>query len=204
MGAAYHHPGRVLRTEYSLALSVWVEGAALGAESSWVMNRNLIWYLVTSIILGFVAKGMEHLVWRFVRCLVAVTDISLWQLLLWSILMEVYRSVDCISQWLERSLGVNDHSSSLPNDGTNHTLCDSIHLLRVRQSQFIFCSAGSGQQVVDLDFILPSAIISPKLSDVIAESCDSGLQGVGGGGAIFRCLILDPLYNRDAGIVVYE
>jgi len=82
--------------------------------------------------------------------------------------MEVDRSVDGFYPKLDMCLGVNHHSSSLLGDGTDHSLSDSILVVRVRRAQIICCTAGGEHRVEDLIVILPSAIIAPKPSDLIA------------------------------------
>jgi len=57
--------------------------------------------------------------------------------------MEVDPGVDSFSPKLDRCLGVNHHSSSLLGDGTDHSLRDTVLVVRVRRVRFICCSAGS-------------------------------------------------------------
>ena len=118
--------------------------------------------------------------------------------------MEVDHSVDGFSPKLNRCLGVNHHSSSLLGDGTDHSLSDSILVVRVRRARFICRTAGSEHRAEGLIVVLPSAIIAPKPSDLIAQSSDSGLKGLVGGGASFRLLIWEHRYQCEAGIVVNE
>jgi len=89
------------------------------------------------------AKDMEHLVWSFVWCFVAITVISFCQAFVRESLMEVDRSGDDFSPKLDRCLRVNHHSSSLLSDGMDHPLSDSILVVRVRWARFVCCTAGS-------------------------------------------------------------
>jgi len=82
--------------------------------------------------------------------------------------MEVDRRVDGFSSKLDRCLGVDHHSSSLLGDGTDHSLSDSILVVRVRRARFICCTAGGKHRAECVIVILPSAIIAPKPSDLIA------------------------------------
>jgi len=120
--------------------------------------------------------------------------------------MEVHRSVDGFSPTLDRCLGVNHHSSSLPGDGTDHSLSDSILVVRVRRARFICCAAGSEHRAQGLIMVLSSAIIASELFDLIAlaHSMNLGLKGLVGGGACFRLFIWEHPYECEAGIVVNE
>jgi len=204
MGVAYHQAGLWSRTELNSALGFRDKLAHIAAEFSQVVNRSLEWYLVASIIVGCLAKGMEHLVWSFVWCFVAISVISLCQAFVQRSLMEVARSVDGFSSKLDRSLGVKRHSSSLLVDGTDHSLSDSIPVVRVRRARCVCHTAGSEHWAEGLVVVLPSAIIAPKPSDLIAQSSDSGLKGPVGGGASFRLHIWEHPYKCEAGIVVNE
>jgi len=101
--------------------------------------------------------------------------------------MEVDRSVDGFSPQLDRCLGDNHHSSSLLGDGTDHSLSDSILMVRVRRAQFICRAAGSEHRAEGLIIVLSSAIIASESFDLIAlaHRMNSGLKGLVGGGACF-------------------
>jgi len=153
---------------------------------------------------GCLAKGMEHLVWCFMRCFVAISVISLCQAFVRGSLTEVDRGVDGFSPEMDRCLGINHHSSSLLGNGTDHSLSDSILVVRVGRARFICRTAGSEHRAEGLVVVLPSAIIAPKPSDLIAQSSDSGLKGLVGGGASIRLPILEHPYECEAGIVVNQ
>jgi len=118
--------------------------------------------------------------------------------------MEVDRSVDGFSPKLDRCLGVYHHSSSLLSDGTDHSLGDTVLVVRVRWAQYICCATGGEHRVEGHIVILPSAIVAPKLSNLIAQSSDLGLKCLVGGSASFRLLIWEHPYECEAGIVVNE
>jgi hypothetical protein len=118
--------------------------------------------------------------------------------------MEVDRCVDGFYPKLDGCVGVSHHSSSVLGDGTDDSLSDAVLGVRVRRARFICCTAGGEHRAEGLIVILPSAIIAPKPSDLIAQSSDSGLKGLVGGGASFRLLIWEHPYECEAGIVVNE
>jgi len=120
--------------------------------------------------------------------------------------MEVDRSVDSFSPDLHRWLGVNQHSSSLLSDGTDHALSDSILVVRVRRAQFLCCATGSVHRAEGLVIVLSSAIMVSESFDLIAlaHSMNSGLRGLVGGGACFQLFIWEHPYQCEVGIVVNE
>jgi hypothetical protein len=180
--------------------------AYIAAESLPMVNWSLVWYLVTSLIMSGLPKGMEHLAWCFIRCFVAIAVIWLSQAIVQGSMMEVDRGVDGFSPTLDSWLEVNHDSLSLLGDGTDHSLSDSILVLRAQRAQFICCIAGSGHRAEGLVIELPSAIITSELFDLIAlaKSMNSGLKGLVGGGASFRLLTWEHPDVSEAGIVVNE
>jgi hypothetical protein len=120
--------------------------------------------------------------------------------------MEVDCGVDSFSPKLDRCLGVNHHSSSLLGDGTDHSLSDSILVVRVRRARFICRTAGSQYRAEGLVIVLSSAIIASESFDLIslAHSMNSGLKGLVGVGACFRHLIWEHPYECEAGTVAKE
>jgi len=118
--------------------------------------------------------------------------------------MEVDRSVDSFSPKLNRCLGVNHHSSSFLGDGSDHSLSDTVLVVRVRQARFICCDAGSGHRAEVLVIILSSAIIASESFDLIAQGNDLGLEGLVGCSASVGILIWKHPYECEAGIVIKE
>ena len=76
--------------------------------------------------------------------------------------MGVDCDVDSFSPKLDGCLGVNHHSSSLPGDGTDHSLSDPVLMVRVRRAWFICCAVGSEHQAEGLAIELSSAIIASE------------------------------------------
>jgi len=82
--------------------------------------------------------------------------------------MEVDRSVDSFSPKLDRCFGVNHHSSILLGDGTDHSLRDTVLVVRVGRAWFICCAAGSEHRAEGLVTVLSSAIVASESFDLIA------------------------------------
>jgi len=82
--------------------------------------------------------------------------------------MEVNCGVDSFCPKLNGCLGVNHHSSSLLGDGTDHSLSDSILVVRVKRAQFICCAAGSEHQAEGLLIVLSLTIVASESFNLIA------------------------------------
>jgi len=116
--------------------------------------------------------------------------------------MEVDCGDDGFSPKLDGWLRVKHHSSNHPGDGTDHSLSNSILVVRVRCALIICCTAGGEHRAEGLIVILPSAFVSLTPSDLIPQSSDLGLKSLVGGGASFRLLIWEHPYQCEEGIVV--
>jgi hypothetical protein len=167
---------------------------------------GLVWYSIPSLIVSGLAKSVEHLVWSFVWCVVAFSAISLCQAFIGKSLMEVDCSVDGFSPTLDRCLRVNHYTTSLFGDGMEHSLSDSVLVVRGSRARFICCTAGSEPRVEGVVIVLSSAIIASEWFDLIALAHDinSGLKGLVGGGASFRLLVRKNRNKCEGRIIVNE
>jgi len=73
---------------------------------------------------------MQHFVWRFVWCLIAI-KVTSFQAFVWRSLMEIDCSINRFSPELHGGLGVNHHRAGLFSYRTDHAFSNTIFMVSV-------------------------------------------------------------------------
>jgi len=127
---------------------LWLRDKLTGvaAKSPKEMKRGFVHdCLAINDVIGL-AKCMQHLVWSWIWCFIAVAVISSCYTFVWSLLVEVDCGMDYLSPNYKWRLGVIHHRSCFLSDGLDHALHNFVLLVRVGRAWFICCTASSKHQ----------------------------------------------------------
>jgi len=200
---AYHHAGLSSPTKLALAgLNFGNESTGIVSEWAWVFERGLLCYFIAVCIVHTFPKCMQYFVWWFVRRLIAITVIFLCQALIrWS-LMEIDRSINCLSPELNWSLGVNYHCPGLFSDCKDDTFGNPIRMMNVCRT-WVVCRTASHEDIShSLMFVFLPSIISPKSIHLVSHRVYWGLKWLVAGGAGLGYLIWQQTYGCVPRVVI--
>ena len=118
---------------------------------------------------------MQHFVWRFVLCLIAIAVTS-FQAFIWRSLMEIDCGINCFSPELNQGLGVNHHRVVLFSDCTDHAFGNTIRMVSVWTAWLVCCASGHKDISEILIVVFLLSIIAPELLDHVSHCVYSGLK----------------------------
>jgi len=146
---------------------------------------------------------MQHLVWRFVQCLIAIA-ITSFQAFIWRSLMEIDCSINCFSAKLNGDLEVNHHHPGLFSDCMDHAFGNTILIVSVWRVLIVCCASSHKDISEGLIVIFSSSIVTPALLDLVSSRVYSRLKCLVGAGAGLRFLIWEQQYGCEPCVVVNE
>ena len=149
------------------------------------------------------AKSMKHLLWRFIRCLIAIAVIYSEAFIRWS-LMEIDCGIKCFSPELDESLGVNHHRPGYFSDCTDHLFCNTIVMVSIWRPWFVCSTAGSEDMSEGLIVVFSQSRVVPESLDLKSHWIYPGLKWLVTGGAGHGYLIWEQQYGYVPCVVVDE
>jgi len=200
---SYHHALFWSQAKFASALNIRDESAGLTSESAYVVERSLIWYLVTISIVCRFSKSMQYLVWCFVWCLIDIAVNFFQTFIRWS-LMEIDCSINCFSLELNWSLGVNHHHPGLFSNCTDHAFGNTILKVSVWRAWLVCCAAAHKNISEGRIVVFSLSIVAPELPDLVSHWVYSGLIWLVGGCAGLGFLIWEQPYGCVSHLVVDE
>jgi len=84
--------------------------------------------------------------------------------------------VDCLSTTNTWRLGVNHHRSCVLSDGLDHVFSNSVRMVSLGRTWFVYCAASGEQLSEGLVVIISVAIIAPKSFYFVSHGVNSGLE----------------------------
>jgi hypothetical protein len=114
-------------------MALWLGDKSTGieAESPKVVERSFLRDFIPIIVMRGLVKCLQHLVWSWIWCLIAIAVVSFCQAFFWSLFVEVDCSIDCLSPKNMWRVGVNLHRLYFLGDGLDHAFGDSVLLMSI-------------------------------------------------------------------------
>jgi hypothetical protein len=141
-----------------------------------VVERSFVRDFIAISVLSGLAKCLQHLVWSWIWCLIAVAVVSFCYAFVWGSLVEVDCSIDCFSPKDKWRLGVNHHGSCFRGDGLDHAFGNGILMVSLGRTWFICCATSSEHLSEGLIVIVSTAIVEPKSFHFVSHGVNSGLK----------------------------
>jgi len=183
-----------------MALQPWDVLTGIVVELPKVVQRSIIWEFIAVIALRMLAKHMQHLMWNWIWCLLAVVVILSCLDFVCSLLVKVDCGIDSFSSKHKWHLAVNHHWSWFIVDGLGHVFGNPSHVVSVGMLWFICWTMSREHQLEGFPVSFAAAINVPKSFYLASREVNLGLKSMVGRGGRFWLLIReDP-----NGGVVYE
>jgi len=171
-----HHTWLGSWDELSIALQLRDKSTGVAAESPKVVERSFVRDFIAVIVVRGLAKCLQHLVWSWIWCLIAVAVVSFHYAFIWGSPVEVDCCIDCFSPKNKWRLGVNHHRSCILGDGLDYAFGNPILMVSVRRTWFVCCTTSCEHLSEGLVVVFSASNVAPKLFHFVSHGVNSGLK----------------------------
>jgi len=204
MCVAYHHAGFWSRAEFASALNIGDESTSVASVSTKILEWALIRYFIAISIARRFAKSIQHLVWFFVWCFIAIVIIFCFQAFIWWSFMKIDCGIDCFSPEQNGSLGVDHHRQGFFSDCRDHLFSNTVCMVGVWRAWLICSNDGRKDISKGVIVVFSPSIITPESLDLVSHWVYLGLEWLVGGGAGLGFLIWEQPYRFVSRVVIDE